>query len=216
MTFTIYADRLPEVTKRLERLAKKAARYSVPFAYHASDEHPQNARVYAIDHVTSTQYVLREFTVAAIDIEIECDDLIKANGWTLRAKCEHGDKGNIVSSIGSKPIDEAWFKAPARCEHCNTNRFRAVTYFVENESGAVRQVGRGCLHEYTGINPALAALWAEVRDIESDNFDMPESMWATRNGGEMYAVTDVLAHAYDAIKEFGYRKSDERDSTRDL
>lgn len=31
----------------------------------------------------------------------------------------------------------------------------------------------------------------------------------------MYDVPTVLAHTYDAIKEFGYRKSDECSSTKD-
>ncbi|MGN1209718.1 MAG: hypothetical protein ACI4SV_05405, partial [Duodenibacillus sp.] len=215
MTFTIYADKLPEVTKRLERLAKKAARYSVPFAYSIGDEHPQTVTTYGIDHITSTKYETGRYTVAAVDVEIECEQFIKANGWTLRAKCEHGDQGNVVSAIGLKPIEKAWFTAPARCDHCKTNRFRAVTYFVENTSGEVRQVGRGCLHEYTGINPAAAALWADVNDVLNDDFDLSDNEWGARGLDPMYDVTTVFAHAYDAIKAFGYRKSGDNGSTKD-
>ena len=215
MTFTIYADKLPEVIKRLNRLAKKAARYSIPFTYSIGEEHPQTVTTYGIDHITSTTYVSAEYTVAAVDIELDCDQLIKANGWTLRAKCEHGTEGNVVSAIGSKPILDAWFKVPARCDHCKTNRFRAITYFVENESGEVRQVGRGCLHEYTGINPATAALWADVNDVLENDFEISDTEWGVRGLEPMYDVTAVFAHAFDVIQEFGYRKSDERDSTRD-
>lgn len=215
MTFTIYADKLPEVTKRLDRMAKKAGRYCIPFAYSVGDEHPQTVVTYGIDHITSTKYETGRRMVAAVDVEVECDQLIKANGWTLRAKCEHGEQGNIVSAIGLKSVEEAWFTAPARCDHCKTNRFRAVTYFVENESGEVRQVGRGCLHEYTGINPATAALWADVNDILTDDFDLSDREWGERGFEPMYEVSEVLAHAYDAVKAFGYRKSDEYHSTKD-
>lgn len=215
MTFTIYADTLPEVIKRLERLAKKAARYSVPFAYSVGDEHSQTVTTYGIDHITSTKYETGRYTVAAVDVEIECEQFIKANGWTLRAKCEHGDKGNIVSAIGTKSIEEGWFTVPARCDHCKTNRFRAVTYFVESASGEVRQVGRGCLHEYTGINPATAALWADVNDALNDDFDLSDNEWGACGLDPMHDVTTVFAHAYDAITAFGYRKSDENGSTKD-
>lgn len=216
MKFTVYADKLSEVVKRLDKLAVKAARYNVPFEYHVSDEHPQAVTVYGIDEVNSVRYPVNVYTVAAVDVEIESDWLIKANGWTLRAKCEHGDQGNIVSTIGEKPAELAWFTAPARCDHCKTNRFRAVTYFVEREDGAIRQVGRGCLHEYTGINPATAALWAEVNDLMACDFDFDDESWRSCGLVPMYDATTVIAHAYDAIKEFGYRKSEERESTKDL
>ena len=41
MTFTVYANAVEDVKKRLDRIAAKAARYSVPFSYTVSEEHPQ-------------------------------------------------------------------------------------------------------------------------------------------------------------------------------
>lgn len=90
-----------------------------------------------------------------------------------------------------------------------------MTYFVEHENGELRQVGRACLHDYTGIDPATAALWAEVRDIIGDGMDRMAGEWSSCIYEEMFPVTAILAHAYDAIKEYGYRKSDEPSSTRD-
>lgn len=214
MTFTVYAASAEEVKKRLDRIAAKAARYSVPFAYTVGEEHPATVNVYGVDHVNSVQYVTERHTVAAVDFNIECDELIKANGWTVRARVEHGDKGNIVTALGSKPAEPAWFKAPAHCDHCKANRFRKVTYFVENESGEVRQVGRACLHDYTGINPATAAMWAEVRDLIGDDLDCSIGEWSGRVHEEMYPVPLILAHAYDVIQAYGYRKSDQPGSTR--
>ena len=99
-TRTIYADQIEDVTKRLDKLAKKAARYSIPFAYTIGEEHPETVRVRDVDPVTQTIYTVNTFTVAAVDVTIECDDLIKANGWTIRAKVEHSRDGNIVTGIG--------------------------------------------------------------------------------------------------------------------
>ena len=215
MTFTIYASDLEKVQKRLDKLAVKAAGYSIPFAYHVGAEHPETVRVYDVDHVNHVQYVVNRYKVAAVDVTVDCEELIKANGWTLRAKVEHGDKGNIVTPIGTKPADLAWFTAPARCDHCKTNRRRSVTYFVEHKNGEIKQVGRACLHEYTGIAPATAALWAEVQDVFVDGMDRLASEWFAYKGEQVYDVTQVLAHACDVVKEFGYRKSDEPDSTRE-
>ena len=79
-TYTIYADRIEEVKKQLDKLAKKAARYSVPFAYSIGEEHPETVQVRDVDPVTQTIYTVNTFTVAAVDVNIECDGFIKANG----------------------------------------------------------------------------------------------------------------------------------------
>lgn len=215
MTFTVYAGLAEDVKKRLDRIAAKAARYCVPFSYTIGEERPEVVRVYELDHVKHEQYETERHTVAAVDFDVECEEFIKANGWTIRAKVEHGDKGNIVTPLGGKPADPAWFKAPAHCDHCKTNRFRKVTYFVEHESGEVRQVGRACLHDYTGINPATAAMWAEVQDILGGGMDRLAGEWSGCVYEEMYPVPLVLAHAYDVIQAYGYRKSDESGCTRD-
>ncbi len=215
MTFTVYANLAEDVKKRLDRIAAKAAHYSVPFFYTIGEEHPHVVRVYELDHVNHVQRETERHTVAAVDFDVECEEFIKANGWTVRAKVEHGDKGNIVTALGSKPAEPAWFKAPAHCDHCKTNRFRKVTYFVEHENGEFRQVGRACLHEYTGINPATAAMWAEVQDIVGNGMDRMAGEWSGCVYEEMYPVPLILAHAYDVIQAYGYRKSDEPGSTRD-
>lgn len=217
MTFTIYADRLPEVHKRLERLAKKAARYSVPFDVVIGETHPQEVTVYDVDPVTKTQSKGASYIVEAVDLEILCEGFIKSAGWTVRAKCEHGDNGhNVVTAFGDKPAEEAWYTAPSKCDHCRTNRFRSVTYFVENEQGVVRQVGRACLHEYTGINPATAAMWAEVTALCSEERDLSADEFLCRRLAPMYPVDEILAHACDTVKKLGYRKSEERQSTKEL
>lgn len=213
--YTVYASRAEEVQKRLDRLAKKAAGFSIPFSYTVSDEHPETVRVRGVDRVNQTIQTLSTYTVAAVDFDVECDDLIKANGWTIRAKVEHGKDGNIVTGFGDKPVDPRWYTASANCDHCKTNRFRSVTFFCENEAGEIRQVGRTCLKDYTGISPATAAMWAEVKDLLDDDMDCTYGEWESLRGGRMYGLDAVLAHAFDAISEFGYRKSEYAGSTRD-
>lgn len=216
MTFTVYAELAQEVSKKLDRLAKKADAYGIQFSYSTSAEHPQLVRVLAVDPVTQTQAEVSRHTVAAVDFEVECDGLICANGWTVRAKIEHGDKGNIVTAFGSYPVKPEWYTAAPNCDHCQTNRYRGVTFFVEHEDGSMRQVGRTCLKDYTGISPATAALWAEVQDLLLNGMDCTREQWEARCPAPLYEVLEILAHAADAVREFGYRKSAEPGSTREL
>lgn len=216
MKHTIYADRADEVRKALDRLAKKAARYSVPFSYSIGEPYPYTVPVYNIDPVTHTKYRDGAYTVSAVDVTVECDGLIRADGWTLRARLEHGDGGNIVTQLGEKPTDPAWFSAPARCDHCGTNRARSVTFIVESKRGELRQVGKSCLREYTGIDPETAAAWASIREIllEDDwgGYDIDEM---TRRYKPMYPVDEVIALAVDSVKAKGYIKSDMPNSTKE-
>ena len=124
--YTVYASKAEDVRKRLEKLAKKAVRYNVPFSFVEGAEHPQTIRVTSLDPATHTIVETGRYTVAAVDFDIECDELVRANGWSVRAKVEHGKNGNIVTGIGAKPVDEGWYNAPAVCEHCKTSRFRSV------------------------------------------------------------------------------------------
>lgn len=216
MEYTVYAGHLEEVIKHLDRMAKKAAKYGVPFGYKVGEEHPQTVNVYAVDPADGhTQYVERKYKVGAVDIEVDCDALIKQDGWTVLAHIEHGDNGNIVTSIGGAEIDNAWYTAPARCDHCNTNRNRAVTFMVKNKDGEIRQVGNTCLKEYTGIDHRVALMWAEVRDLFPQDFFVSESEFNEMRSARVFDVELILAHAVDAIKAKGYIKADDRDSTRD-
>ena len=127
MIFTVYADKAEEVSKRLDKLAKKAARYNVPFSYTISDEHPETVNVF--DDFT---HKAGSYKVAAVDFDIACEELIKANGSTVLAKVAHGDKGNVVSFFGKQKARTEWFTATPHCDHCNGNSSLAVTLRIEN------------------------------------------------------------------------------------
>lgn len=214
MLHTIYASQAPEAAKRLDRIAKKAAKYNVPFSYTVSEEHPQKVAVKAIGPDCRTAETIHTYTVAAVDIDINCENFIRANGWTVCAKIEHGDKGNIVTPYGFEQVDKSWYTVPARCDHCGTKRARAVTFMCRHEDGQVRQVGSSCLKDYTGIAPSMAILFAEITDIFPSTMDCTEDEFAARGGVKMYDVAEVLALACDAVKANGYIKSDYPNSTR--
>ena len=216
MIYTCYWHMADEAKKRLDRIAKKAAKYGIPFSYTVGEEYAKRVNVYAVDPADShTQYLKTWYNVAAVDFDIDCDALVKNDGWTLCAKIEHGDKGNIVTSIGDAEIDPAWYTAKSRCDHCGTNRFRAVT-FICRKNGEYKQVGRTCLKDYTGIAPEAAVMFAEVSDLfPGDEWEMEEREFAGSGVARMYDVTEVIAHACDAIAKHGYIKSEYQNSTKE-
>ena len=221
MTYTVYADRLEAVKKGLDSLARKAERYSVPFSYTIGEEHPETVHVQEPGPGPFGEgtclYDVDRYTVPAVDIDVDCDELIRKDGWTVCARIEHGDVGNIVTAFGDYEPDPKWFTAAPYCEHCQTNRFRSVTFVCKDSEGNTRQVGRTCLKDYTGINPSMAVLWAEVRDFIADESvsDYDPDDWCSRGITPMCDVETVLGHASDVIRELGYRRSDERDSTKE-
>lgn len=206
MTITVYEDKLEEIEKKLASFAKKAAKCDCGFEYRIVGEpHPVAVNVHEIDYINNVEYVAATYMVSGVDIEIS-DDMIKRNGWEVIAKIEHFENGNLVSMFNGAEVPDDWRTCASRCDHCGTNRRRAVTYMVQREeSGVVRQVGSGCLKEYTGIRPELAVLWAavrdffgenEIRDCEGGEFVSSARLWNTR---------EIIALAVDEVEKNGYK-----------
>lgn len=208
MTYTIYADKVEEVVKKLNRISKKAGKYGIPFSYSVSEEHPKKVNYYETEGCTA--YKTNTVVVSAVDVSIECDTLIYANGWKVVAHIEHGSQGNIVTAINCDPEPE-WYNLPSRCDHCGTNRRRNTTFIVEHENGTRKQVGKTCLKDYTGIDPATALMAEEIRDII-----LNESVrWETcGTAPKMYETAYVIALAVESVKEHGYIKSTEQNATK--
>jgi hypothetical protein len=91
----------------------------------------------------------RSVKIPAISFELKgCVPVV--NGFRLVARIEHTEKGNIISRIDGNRINIGdWRSAKPKCDHCETNRRRRDTFFIENvETGELKQVGRTCLADY--------------------------------------------------------------------
>lgn len=208
MLYTIYANKVEEVRRKLEKIASKAEKYGCNFAYAIGEEHPEIVTARNTDGITA--YNMESFTVAAVDVSISCDSLICSKGWRTLAHIEHGEQGNIITAFDCDPLP-IWYSLAPHCDHCNTNRNRRETYIVQHESGLQKQVGKSCLKEYTGIAPETAVLFASVRD-----FLIEDSVtYETASGAEkMYSTAQIIALAVDSIAARGYVRSTEPGSTK--
>ena len=208
MTVTIYASMAEEVTRKLEAVKRKAEKIGLTFAYSFGEPHVEEIKVG--DRFAG----LNTVRVEAVDVEYE-NKLIRRNGWQAVAKVEHMENGNFVTPYDFRErYPEAWHTVEPFCEHCRTNHQRSVTYMVRNENGEIRQVGSGCLKEYTGIDPYFAVSFASLSAyiereaaVGEDTFDETKTC--------LLSVRRVLAHACDHIRKFGYVKRDLPNSTAD-
>ena len=88
----------------------------------------------------------------------------KLAGWSFIATLQHEEGGTILRQVPTASYPEGTLnrfrQAGPACEHCNYNRRRNDTFVVRHDDGAVKQVGRNCLADFTGIKSpeALAAL----------------------------------------------------------
>lgn len=208
MTITIHADVVNEVQQKLDRLLTRADRHNIPMDYSISATHPVTVDVVTIDH--SKIQKIGTVTVLGADVTINCDQLICSDGWRVLAQIEHHAASNAVTTYNGA-INPDWYTIAAYCDHCGTQRKRKITYIVEHADGTTRQIGKTCLLDYTGIDPATCALWAQIQDIvantEIKRFD-------ARQTNTIYPVVQILAYASMSIAEHGYRKSSDTGSTR--
>ena len=215
MTFTIYANRLEEVVKKIEKLESKAKKYGKKLNFSVGEEHPETIAIRDIDHVTQTIYTKGTCVVAAVDIDIDFDNFICLDGWRVVAQIDHVEGGNVVNLIDSKEqINTTWYRLKPFCEHCGTNRRRNTTFIVKYENGQYKQVGKSCLMDYTGISPALVAMVAEVKDICIDSSGEREFYNSDIDNIKMFSIRDILAASVESIEKYGYVKSNCPNSTK--
>lgn len=209
MTIIIYASAAEKIEKKLSRLSKKAFSYGCEFNYSISEPFPQEIAPSEI--VCGTVVKKPAIVVEAVSVEVCFNSMISCYGWSVVAHIEHGAEGNIVTAFNKHKIKKEWYSVPSYCDHCNTNRRRKTTFIVENEQGEQKQVGKSCLKDYTGINPAAVVAAEEVKEFIAN-----ESVY-NDNSGQMESMLEtefVLALAVDSVKENGYICASEKRNTK--
>lgn len=102
---------------------------------------------------------------------------------------------NIVPYIElPEAIYKSWYNINPKCEHCNINHKRNVTYMILNRAtGAIKQVGQGCLNAYYGYN-ILAILTTFKAWIESTKRTVSSDKSSISDEKKMvYWVDDLIA-----------------------
>lgn len=175
----IVRDRLEKINRRAEKLGVRPLSLSVV-------EHPLTDEISG--RVTITADVAVTGEVPALP------------GWELLAVVSTLEGGVIVRTLPGVEGDFSSFRADAAtCDHCETVRRRTDTFLVRHVSGGIKRVGRDCLKDFTGHDPAGVLFFAELADSLFD-----EDFGFGGGGDEAFDLRVFLAHAAAVINDFGF------------
>ena len=198
MKYAIPEVNIESLEKKLTKIRNKCAKYGCEFKYERTGEHFEE-RSFKDD-----RGVVRKEMVKYIDVDV--DGRAAVNGWRFAASLEYTDKGNIISGVGIE-IPDRYYTCSPWCEHCKTRRDRKSSYIVYNEeTGEFKQVGRGCLRDFTGglSAEAVAQFESWFKEAEEASEFSGFGGW----GSSYYNVKDFMVCVAETIRVFGYVKRD--------
>ena len=209
--YTIPEARREDIEKLVAKYQKKAAKYNVALTAEYGEPYAKRVPVRKEDPTTGLIATVDTVLVEVFDLTIDGDE-IRKDGYTVVAKIEHLEGGNVVNGFGAD-VKPAWRTASCNCEHCGTLRDRRLTFIVRHEDGSEKQVGRSCLKDYCGIDPHAIGYRNELEEILISD-DIASYDFERRPVQEAYSTVEILALAISTIKRQGYVKSGEPNSNK--
>lgn len=134
----------------------------------------------------------------------------RINGWAFIARLDHNTDpsggSNLVYVMPSADLPVQFRTAAANCEHCGWDRKRRDTYILQNEdTGEYKQVGRTCIRDFIGIDPARIAEQAE-RYVKALGLldEAREPKWGGINDHRDICLPTYLSYVSMVIREHGW------------
>jgi Family of unknown function (DUF6011) len=135
----------------------------------------------------------------------------KLPGWSFMATLDYDENAGLVvrnypyvkGVVDRAILREGW------CDHCQTNRYRKTTFVVRNdETGEQIQVGSACIKDFTGWTALPYTFEAMQKQMEEFGGFGSSPRDAT--------VLSALAIAWACVTMYGYVRSNEPNSTKDM
>lgn len=222
MRYQCRESNFPDVDKKIKRIVKKLEKHGVKYSYEIGDTEMQKIGIKALDPVTGQMGKVGEVYIEVRHYEFSMEDL-KLGDYTVMARIEHesvitenGMENAVFKYDQNFQITEESRNADPNCVHCHTNRRRKITYILKDlKTGDLKQVGKTCLKEYTGITEmTIVGFYGSVYDIlatEDVWDDYEEKSIGTAHIN--FKTLDFLAHSIIEIEKNGYHKASEHDPT---
>ena len=155
------------------------------------------------------------------DVRITADAPLRMSGWRLVAVVAADavdTDGNAVPMLTNVPGESSRgieITDAMLCNHCNTRRYRTETFIVRHDDGRISQVGRQCIRDFLGHDPA--ALLAGLDAFRSLVFsDSERESWG-RAAPRTWSIREVLTAAARIVAADGWyiskRKAEESEGT---
>lgn len=203
MVYAIYEEFLPDVEKKLNRIANKCKKHGNDFIFEIKGEEIREEYNKELDRVEYFKFIL-------IDVE----GTAKIDNWECIAVLEVHDVGNVIRRINTEiDVPERFKHSENICEHCNSKRNRNNLFVIHNvETDEWKQVGGDCLKLYTGgLNMEYATAWLDgITELE----EYDGTVGGSRK--HYYSVAEVLSYAVEIINKTGYFNSNSSCPTKGL
>jgi len=128
---------------------------------------------YSIGHNEHGEQVERRKQLPALFARID-GAAPKLAGWQLVARLYMTATGErMLNAVPGEDVPARFRTSGMECEHCNAARLRNDVFVVRHEGGEFKQVGRTCIRDFLGHDPArLLAGFTAVSEIgkEFDDF----------------------------------------------
>lgn len=195
-TYFIHEANLERLEKRLTTIRNKCRKHGTSFSYSLT------GNVEYRDHKDENGD-----TVKIKYLEVAAEGKVEHGPWEFVAVLEHQSSGNVIRNYNkSIEVPERYRTCGPTCEHCNKIRSRKDTYIIfNNDTQEFKQVGTGCLKEYTqGLDAEEVARYISL----FDTLIQGEAVSGSGSFERYFNIREVLMYAFETVKHFGYEKAD--------
>lgn len=196
-TYFIHEANLERLEKRLTTIRNKCRKHGTSFSYSLT------GNVEFRDYVDESGE-----TIKVKYIEVAAEGKVEHGPWEFVAVLDHKETGNVIRNFNrSLEVPERYRTCGPTCEHCQKIRSRKDTYIIYNtETEEFKQVGTGCLKEYTdGLDAEEVARYISLYDTIIKG----EAISGSGSFERYHNVKEVLRYAFETVKHFGYEKSED-------
>lgn len=183
----ILSHRVAEARVQLEKLVKKAHKYG----------NPEINFSFGPEYITERCDAQgRKFKVAVRDLTI-VDGKVKYGNHEFVAKIDlHTASVPLVDAVPGSFVPEKFRTTDAHCDHCNKIRSRNEVFVVRDlDTDTYLQIGRSCLKDYMGIDPAAASWkfsWIKESRELSEEFGFGGFSWSETIHGILTATSAAI------------------------
>ena len=194
--YMIWEGFMDKVESKMRTVEKKCRKYGLEFTYRLTG----NEEFREVRDSDGETHNLRY-------VEVEAEGKAQMNGWEWLASIERTEKGNLINSAKDVTVPTKYYNSDCYCEHCQKNVYRKYLYLVKNtETGEIKQVGRGCLKDYThGMSAEGIAFYQSLfTGLEEMEEEIPSGGCGFFGKIEYYDVEEVTRYMAETIRHFGF------------
>ena len=158
---TIPAENLKEVHKHINLFLSRCGRKGLP-----KPQFIESKPYFQADHeVDGWYHNLPKPQIEVVDITL-ISPRVALEGWSLLGRVDRLPDGSplVARTPGTESIILPDIADPLECQYCKKRRVRIETFLVSHYDGRTCQVGRNCLRDFLGHDPALLLWWYRTLD----------------------------------------------------